>query len=134
ETIGFKWTRRRCKERRPRRRGIRTGWSGRSPLHLVPQPARRAGHPPRDGADVGAVAAGGAAGVPGPGGGEAGGELGGFLIAETRGGFVEVVPRGRFGAVDAGAEFHHVQIDVKDAPLGQVLLELAGEEGLFHLA
>src|SRR6185295_3209499 len=100
---------------------------------LPPQPARL-GHAALDGAHLALVDAAVGAGMPAPGAGEAGGQLGGLALGEARRRFAVVVAGGGLGAVDAAAELRHVQVQLEDAPLAELGLELAGEDGLLDLA
>ena len=72
--------------------------------------------------------------MPARGSGQRRRELGGFVFVELSRALVEVVARRRLRTVDARPELGNVQIGLQDAPLGQMLLELASQQGLFHLA
>src|SRR4051812_6172768 len=88
---------------------------------LARHPARDR-HPPQGDADVALIGAALDAGMPGVGAGEGRGELGGLTVGEPRGRAVVVVAGGGLGAVDAVAQLHHVEVDLEDAPLGEVRL------------
>src|SRR5215210_4561761 len=99
------------------------------PLSDIPAQPPCPGHPALNGADMALIAAALAAGVPGLGGGQAGGQLGGLALGEAGGGLAVVVAGGGLGAVDAAAELHDVQVQLEDAPLAELGLDLAGEDG-----
>src|SRR5262245_7789370 len=99
----------------------------------LPPQELRAIHALEDARDVRLVRRAARAGMPARRARQARRELRRLARRELRRGLAEVAPRCRLDAVDAGAELHHVEVELEDPPLGERALELPGQDGLADL-
>ena len=63
-----------------------------------------------------------------------GGQPSGLVFGQVTCRFIEVVPGGRFGAVDTGAPLGHVEVQLEDALFRQLMLQRPGDQRFLSLS